>query len=150
MRMRIRAPQDFWAGIAFLASGGAFLLGARRFAMGTLADIGPAWFPTAVAALLMLVGARLALGGLAVDGPGIEPVRLRPVVLVLAALVAFGLLIEKGGLVLAIAALVFISSAAGGRMKPLHTAITAVALIAIAIVIFRLGLGLQIRLWPAL
>lgn len=149
MKLRIRAPQDFWAGIAFVALGTAFLVGSRRFPMGTMADIGPGWFPTTVAALLVLVGAGLAIGGLALEGPRIEPMRLRPVVLVLAALAAFGLLVERGGLVVAIAALVFIASAAGGRLKPLHTAIVAVALIAIAIVIFRLGLGMQIRLWPA-
>lgn len=149
MSLRIKGPQDFWAGIAFVASGGAFLVGSQRFPMGTAADIGPGLFPTIVAAMLVLVGVRLVIGGLAMDGPPVEAMRLRPVAFILAALAAFGLLIERGGLVIAIAALVFVASAAGGRVRWLQTAITAAALIALAIVIFRLGLGMQIRLWPA-
>lgn len=146
--IRIRCPRDFWAGIAFIAMGGAFLVASARFAMGTAADIGPGFFPAIVAALLAIVGVFLAIGGLAVDGPRIEPMRLRPAALVLAGLVSFGLIIDRGGLVLATAALVVISSAAGGRFKPLQSAIIAVALIALAIVVFRVGLGMQIRLWP--
>ena len=148
MKIRIRSPQDFWAGIAFAVSGGAFLAGSRRFAMGTAADIGPGFFPAIVAALLVLVGASLVIKALALEGPPIEPMRLRPAAFVIAALAAFGLIIERGGLVLAVGALVLVASAAGGKFKPLHSAILAIALIAIAIAIFRLGLGMQIRLWP--
>jgi len=148
MRIRIRSPRDFWAGIAFMASGGAFLAASRHFAMGTAADIGPGYFPAIVAALLALVGAGLAIGGLAVDGPRIEPMRWRPAIFVLGALVAFGLVIERGGMVLAIVALVLVAAAAGGRFRPLHSAILAAALVAIAVAVFRLGLGMQIRLWP--
>lgn len=149
-RIRIRSPRDFWAGIVFMASGGAFFAASQRFAMGTASDIGPGYFPAVVAGLLVLVGASLAAGGLAVDGPRIDPMRLRPAALVIAALAAFGLIIERGGLVLAIAALVLIASAAGGRLRPLQSAILAAALIAIAIAVFRLGLGMQMRLWPGL
>lgn len=148
MRIRIRSPRDFWAGIAFTGAGGTFLVGSQRFAMGTLADIGPGFFPAVVAGLLALVGVFLAIGGLAMDGPRIEPMRLRPPAMIIAALAAFGLLIDRGGLILATAALVLIASAAGGRFRPLHAAILAAALIAIAIGVFRLGLGIQIRLWP--
>jgi hypothetical protein len=148
MRIRIRSPRDFWAGIVFLGAGGAFLVGSKRFAMGTLADIGPGFFPAVVASLLLLVGLFLAIGGLSINGPRVEPMRLRPPAMIIAALTAFGLLIDRGGLVLATAALVLIASAAGGRLRPLHAAILAAALIAIAIGVFRLGLGIQIRLWP--
>lgn len=146
--IRIRSPQDFWAGLAFAASGAAFFGASQRFAMGTAADIGPGLFPSIVAGLLVLVGLRLVIGALAVDGPRVEPVRPRPVALVIAALAAFGLIIERGGLVLAVAALVLIASAAPGRLRPGQSALLAVALVAIAIAVFRLGLGMQIRLWP--
>ena len=148
MTIRIRSPRDLWAGVAFLASGGAFLVASQRFAMGTAADIGPGFFPAVVAGLLVLVGAGLVIGALAMEGPRIEPVRLRPAALVIAALAAFGLLIERGGLVIAVAALVLIASAAGGRLRPLQSVLLAAALIAIAIAVFRLGLGIQMRLWP--
>lgn len=148
MKIRIRAPQDFWAGVAFVVSGGAFLAGAQRFAMGSAADIGPGFFPAVVAGLLVIVGTLLAIGSLAADGPRIEPMRLRSVTFVLSALVAFGLIIDKGGLILATAALVVISSAAGGRFRPVQSLLIAAALIGIAIVVFRVGLGIQIRLWP--
>jgi hypothetical protein len=146
--IRIRNPKDFWAGVAFMASGGAFLIASRQFAMGTPADIGPGFFPAMVAGLLVLVGVFLAFGALAVDGPRIEPMRFRPVALIIAALVAFGLIIDKGGLILAVAALVLVSSAAGGKFRPLQSVVIALALIALAILVFRLGLGMQIRLWP--
>jgi putative tricarboxylic transport membrane protein len=149
VKIRIRSPRDFWAGIAFIGSGSAFLVGSQRFAMGNAANIGPGYFPAVVAGLLVLVGVFLAIEGLAVDGPRIEPMRARPVAFVLSALVAFGLIIDKGGLILATAALVVISSAAGGRFRPLQSVLIAAALIAIAIVVFRVGLGIQVRLWPA-
>ena len=148
MKVRIRSAQDFWAGVAFLASGGAFLVASQKFAMGTASSMGPGLFPAVVAGLLVVVGVVLAIGGLAIDGPPVEPMRVRPAAFVLAALAAFGLLIERGGLVIAVAALVLIASAAGGRFKPLQAVLVAAALIAIAIVVFRLGLGIQIRLWP--
>ena len=148
MKIRVRAPRDFWAGVAFMGVGGAFLVGSQKFAMGTAANIGPGYFPALVAALLVLVGVFLAIAGLALEGPRVEPMRARPVVFVLSALVAFGLIIDKGGLILATAALVVISSAAGGRFRLLQSLLIAAALIAIAIVVFRVGLGMEIRLWP--
>src|SRR3546814_2673111 len=43
--MLIKNKQDFWSGIMFTAVGAAFALGARGYAMGTSARMGPGYFP---------------------------------------------------------------------------------------------------------
>ena len=63
-------------------------------------------------------------------------------------LVAFGLSIERLGLVVAILLLTGIGALATRALRPLETAIAALALIVLSWAIFIFGLGLTIPVWP--
>ena len=68
--VRVRNPQDFWAGILFIVFGGLALWFGRSYAIGTLSKIGPGFLPVALSIALLGIGAILLLRALAVDGPG--------------------------------------------------------------------------------
>ena len=74
--------------------------------------------------------------------------QLRPVVVVTLALIAFGLALETLGLVLSILLLVMIASVATRELKLWETLAAAAGLSVLTFVIFILGLGLTIPVWP--
>ena len=53
----IRSSKDFWTGVIYIAFGVAAILIAREYGMGTALKMGPAYFPTVLGALLIVIGA---------------------------------------------------------------------------------------------
>ncbi len=71
----IRHPKDFWSGALFVAVGvGAIVLGSK-YTLGSVARMGPGYFPRLIGILLVVLGGMLALRALAVDGPKVERMR---------------------------------------------------------------------------
>src|SRR6478752_7039071 len=89
--VRVRSPQDFWAGILFIVFGGAALWISRGYAFGSLTKMGPGYLPTALSWALVAVGGVLMLRALAIDGPAIERSLVAPQLFILAAIVVFAL-----------------------------------------------------------
>ncbi len=54
--MRIKNGKDFWAGIMFTGTGIFFMVASRAFAMGTSVRMGPAYFPTVLGGMLVVLG----------------------------------------------------------------------------------------------
>ena len=147
--MRIRNPTDFWTGLAFGGFGlSVSLYAATHYNVGTAIRMGPGYFPTAVGALVALLGLALAIGALRLDGPRLPRLRWRPTLLVLVAGVAFGYLLKPLGLVLATAALVLVSALGGHEFRWREALALAAALAAFAVAVFVYGLGLPFPLWP--
>ena len=76
----------------------------------------------------------------------IEP--LRAVIAVTVGMTAFGLSIERLGLVVSIALLTGIGALAARGLRPLETALTALALALLSWAVFIFGLGLPLPVWP--
>ena len=57
MRSAVTTRKDFWTGIIYVVIGLGALLMARHYAFGSTAHMGPGYFPTAVALLLVAIGA---------------------------------------------------------------------------------------------
>jgi hypothetical protein len=74
--------------------------------------------------------------------------QLRPVVVVTLALITFGLALETLGLVCSILLLVMVASAATREFKLWETLAAAAGLSVLTWMIFILGLGLTIPVWP--
>ena len=55
--MKITNGKDFWAGVMFIAFGLGFMIVARNYAMGNAVRMGPAYFPTALGGILVVLGA---------------------------------------------------------------------------------------------
>src|SRR5258708_37031407 len=55
--MKITNGKDFWAGVMFIAFGLGFMIVAQNYAMGNAVRMGPAYFPTALGGILVVLGA---------------------------------------------------------------------------------------------
>jgi hypothetical protein len=147
--MKIKSPKDFWAGLMFIATGLFFSLWAMAFyQMGTAVRMGPAYFPTVLGFLQIALGLIIFAGSFAFDGPPVPRFNFRPLILVSVATVAYGYLMKPGGLVVATAALVYISAAGGHEFNWKEVTILFVALIIFSIVVFVKGLTLPFPICP--
>lgn len=151
--MKIKNARDFWSGVMFIAFGLFFAGFARQYDLGTAARMGPAYFPTMLGLLLMLIGAMVGFKGLRTDaeeGQGaVDRFHFKPLILVLGAVVAFALLLRPGGLIVALLALIFISSLGSGEFKLKEILPLAVGLCLLVLAVFIWGLGLTIPVLPA-
>jgi putative tricarboxylic transport membrane protein len=146
--MHIRAPKDFWAGLAFLAIGGAFVLLSQQYRLGDMHRMGPGMFPTLVGVLLAGLGAAIALRAFVFDGERVPRFYARPIGISLLAIVLFGAALQRLGLVAAVAVLVLVGAWAGREVRPLENIALAGAMVLFSAAIFVWLLGLPLPLWP--
>lgn len=142
--MTIRNPKDFWSGLLFIVVGLGTVLLARRYPMGTAFRMGPAYFPTVLAALLVLVGVLTFARGLLRSGTAIEPLAWKPLGLVVGSTVVFGLLIREAGLIAAVTALTVLSAYASQRFRWGVSLALASGLAAFSVLLFVKALGLPL------
>jgi hypothetical protein len=140
--------RDLLGGVTLIVIGalGWALLG--DLPVGTAFRIGPAFLPTGVSWLVIGLGTVIALRALARRGDSPDPVAIRPALCVLLAFVAFSLLIERVGMIAAGFALVTISALGekGGNIR--HAIALGAVLTAIAVLVFRILLGLPLQVLP--
>lgn len=139
-----RNPRDFWTGIIYVAFGLTAVIIARDYRMGTALKMGPAYFPSVLGSLLILIGiislARsfikpgTPIGGLAVNG----------LLLVVASTLVFGLIVRGAGLAVALPLLVIISAYASTRFRWRPTLIMVAGLTIFCVLVFLKGLGIPL------
>jgi len=144
----IRHPKDFWAGVLFIAFGGAACVIALDYAMGTAARMGPGYFPRVLGLMLCALGALLVLRSFKLQGAPLSFPTFKPLAIVLASVLLFGLVVNKVGLVIATLLLVLVSSTASHEYRWRESIVAAIALAVFVVVAFRYGLGLQLPTWP--
>ena len=148
--MTIKSPKDFWAGLMFIGFGMfAAVWAYANYQMGTAVRMGPAYFPIMLGGLLALLGLVIFVQSLAVEGPPIPAMNLRPLVMISVAAVVYGYIMKPAGLVLATAALVYISAFGGHEFKWREVTVLYVVLIVFSVLVFVKGLTLPFPLWPA-
>lgn len=141
--MRITKPQDFTAGLLFIAIAAGAYFTVPASGVGELAHLGPSGFPRLTAAALGIIGVILTargLGGRSVFG----------IVILLLASLVFGLTFEHVGLFLSSALAAWISSLAHPRERRWEAFLLSVGLAFFVSVIFVTGIGLQVDFWPDL
>jgi hypothetical protein len=148
VRIRIRSPQDFAAGLLFLAIAFFALWVARDYPVGTAVRMSSGYLPRLLCIVLIALGAYVTLRSLVVEGPAVTRVRLRPLVMITAAIVVFAVSIKTLGLVLATALITLIGGYASPRVRLIEMAAAAAVLAGLAIAIFIWGIGLPIPIWP--
>jgi putative tricarboxylic transport membrane protein len=146
----ILARADVLSGLLFIAIAAFGLWVSRNYPVGTALRMGTGYMPRLLCWLLLGLGAVVLMQGLRQQAVPLRssPQAWRALLSVTVGLVAFGLSIERLGLVLAIMLLTGIGSLATRALRPLETAIAALALIALSWSIFIFGLGLTIPIWP--
>jgi hypothetical protein len=146
--LKIRSIKDFFAGLMFVAFGSAAMWMAQAYPFGNASRMGPAYFPTLVGGLLIILGAFVVIRGLAIHGKKPGSFHFKPLILILSSIVLFGLALERLGLIIAIFTLVVFSSLGGNEFRARGVFFLAATLAAGSFLVFIYGLGLQIPSWP--
>ncbi|MHA6691591.1 tripartite tricarboxylate transporter TctB family protein [Devosia sp. A449] len=150
--MRIANVRDFCVGLLYLIAGVTIAIGASSYRMGVASSMGPGYFPFWIGILLALTGLGLCIRANMWSGEA-QPVGkfdLRVLLAIIGAVASFGLLLPRGGIIVAVVAVVAISSLASRNTSVLFTAATAIALSAISVLVFVVGLGLRFPVFPRL
>lgn len=159
--MKIGHPKNFWGGVVFAAIGFLFAVIAKGipgieslsgYAMGTLARMGPAFFPFWLGLILLALGLLIAIMGIREKGDEsskFPEFHWRPILFVLGAVVMFGLILKAVGMLVAGFLLVVVASM--GNPEKFHTRdvlILGVCLVIFCAMVFVWGLKLPIPLCP--
>ena len=146
--MKIRDPQDFWAGLMFMVLGAGFIWFARGYDYGSAAKMGPGYFPTMLGGILGTLGSITFFRSLVLKGEAVGQFNWKPVMYVLGSLILFGATLQWLGLVVAIFALIILSSMGGHEFKLKEALMLAFGLTVGSVAIFIYGLQLQFPIWP--
>ncbi len=145
----IRHPKDFFAGLLFIAFGGAAITIGSTYSLGTAARMGPGYFPRILGILLIVLGSALALRALRLNGPPLPGWKWRPMLIVLVSVALFGMIVNWAGVVLSTVLLIVAASAASHEFRFRESLLAGGALAALAVGVFVIGLKLQLPIWPA-
>ncbi|WP_233167828.1 tripartite tricarboxylate transporter TctB family protein [Xylophilus sp. ASV27] len=146
--------KDYYGGALMVLIGLAAIYASVQYRLGTLAHMGPGFFPCAVGALLVVTGVLIAAsarGQTAPPGPAIGHAHgmpdLRGALCIILGVLAFLLLGEYLGLLPATFAIVFISALGDRSNTWLQALLLSLAMMAVATVVFWWALQLQLPLW---
>jgi hypothetical protein len=145
---RRRSLPDILAGGIFVLIGGAFVVGALGYELGTPLRMGPGYFPLVVAAIVTVLGLAIVVKGL-IAGEVISfgPVPWRAIAAIVLAILFFGFTVRGLGFVPASAVTALLTTMASARLRPLAAVAVAAGLTVAATLIFVVGLQLRIPLW---
>ena len=142
MKRQGRHNKDLWAGLMFIATGGAAMVIARDYPFGSALRMGPGFFPTMLGGILAVFGVYVMARGLrrhaAIQGRW----SLRAIVMLPLSLVLFGILMERAGFIPALVGLIFGSAAAGREFKLVEVLLLTLLLSGLSVAVFIWGLGL--------
>ncbi len=136
---------SFATGLIALAAWGLWLLSDLRF--GTAMRMGPGYMPTMLCWIGIGLGAVLALRSLVVAAPPPSAWTWRPLLAISAAVGAF-MLVEKIGLVAGVVLVVLVASLGDRETRWAHSILFAAGLAGFAALVFVVGLGLSMPLFP--
>lgn len=149
MALRIKSSQDFCTGCVFMAFGAGTIILSQAHPLGSAARMGPGYFPTALGALLAVIGLLILLKSLAsAEGGNVAPIHLWLLLRVLLAVAAFAFLLHPLGLVLAAIVVVMLAAWAGHEFHLGEALLNAVVLALLSYLLFVKGLGQTMPVWP--
>lgn len=140
----IRSTKDFWTGLIYIFFGSSAVLIASDYGIGTALKMGPAYFPTILGALLLLIGIISLVRSFIQPGSPIGGFTFKGLLLVIASTLVFGLIVRGAGLVIALPALVIISAYASVDFRWGPSLALAAGLTVFCILVFLKGLGVPL------
>ncbi|KRE07136.1 hypothetical protein ASE63_23100 [Bosea sp. Root381] len=147
MRTSIFKNQDALAGLLFMGLGALGFAIALGYKFGATIDMGPGYFPRILSLVLIGFGIVTFIRGLRSCLPVDGGWAWLPLALLTGSLLLFGFLMERLGLVPALAALFFVSARAGHEFKALEVLVLTVVMSAFAAAVFVWGLKLPYSLF---
>lgn len=144
--------QNRLAGLVVLSIGAAVLLYAQRYGFGTIARIGPGFFPQMLAAVLILLGIAVFF---VPDDANARSVTLswsevRAFIFSIASVLLIALLIRPAGVIPASFIAAFVASFAHRDATLFQRLVLSLTVAAIAAAIFVYALGMNLRLFGRL
>ena len=137
-------PKDFWSGLIYIFFGSSAIFIARDYSMGTAIKMGPAYFPTILGGLLLVIGAISVIRSFIAPGTPISAFAFKGLTLVIVSVVAFGLIVRGAGLAVALPLLVIVSALASTKFRWRPTLIMAAGLTVFCVLVFLKGLGIPL------
>jgi hypothetical protein len=139
----IRNPKDFWSGVMFLFFGLAAVYIARDYAMGSAGRMGPAYFPTALGWILILIGATcLGRSFFGSVQEAVEKFYFKELIVILGAVLLFGILVRGAGLVVAVPLIILGSAYASAKFTWKASVALAIGMTIFSVSLFVKALGL--------
>ena len=138
--------KDFLSGVMFIAFGLAALYFGRNLQMGTTVRMGPGYVPHMLAYIMMSLGGILTVVSLVTQGEPTEAPKWKPITMVTIGIICFAALFERAGLLPALVALVLIASLGGEEFKLTEVLGNMVALAVLCVLVFKVGLGMNISI----
>jgi hypothetical protein len=148
--MRMLRQRDFWAGAMFVLFGLLFAVGAKNYALGSTAKMGPGFFPTLLGFMLAGIGIVIVVQSFFGARESLPKFAWRPLSILVAAICLYALLLPRAGFVLATIALIVVGARADTRSGLIESLILGLFLAVFSVAVFHYGLGLPFRLWPDL
>lgn len=151
-RPTIRDQRAFASGALFLAFAIFFFVTALNYPAGSAARMGPGYFPRLLAIVLAAIGLAAMLGAVRAMAhrQRLQSWDLKGIAWVTGSVALFALLLFPLGLVGALFVLIVVSSKASPEFTWTGALANAAVLIALCLLVFVYGLGLQLPVWPAL
>lgn len=146
----LKSKKNYYGAVLVVLFGLGAIVGGADYSMGTLARMGPGFFPVALGVLLVATGIVIALEG---DGDGTAEQQAsakpewRGQLCILGGSVAFIVLGKYGGLLPATFAIAFISGLGDRHNSLIEALALAVGMCVVAVVVFWWALHLQFPLF---
>lgn len=152
MAGRKRDYRDIVGGGAMILAGAfAALYAMANLRLGTMTNMGPGMFPTALGVILAGLGGLVLVPALFREGGDLMPdIDTRSLAAVIAGMLTFMVMVLPFGIAPAILAMTLTASRADSKLSLLGATMLGSVLAFSAVLIFRIGLGLQVPIaaWP--
>jgi putative tricarboxylic transport membrane protein len=140
----MRNAKDFCTGGIYIAFGLSAVIIGLDYGMGRAVKMGPAYFPTVLGGLLILVGIIASVRSFLQPGTPIGGFTFKGLALVIVSVMVFGLIIKGAGLAIALPVLVILSAFASNQFRWGPTLPLAAGLTLFCVVVFIKGLGVPL------
>jgi hypothetical protein len=144
--------KDFLSGLMFIVFGLVALYFGHHLAVGTSVRMGPGYVPRMLSYILLGLGGLICVVALYAGGEIVEKPKWKPITMVTIGIICFALLLEPSriwpvtGLLPALVALVLISSLGGEEFKLVEVIGNIIVLSILCIIVFKVGLGMNISI----
>jgi putative tricarboxylic transport membrane protein len=132
--------------VLYICFGSTALFVGRDYGMGTALKMGPAYFPSLLGGLLIVVGAVSVIRSFIVQGTPIGRFALKQLAIVVGSVILFGAIIRGAGLAIALPLLALMSASASARFRWTPSIVMATGLTVFCMLVFLRGLGVPLPL----
>lgn len=144
MSSTLNRKADIEAGLFFTLFGGLTAGLSLQYQMGTIAAMGPGFFPFMLGVLLTVIGLIIFAKGVMAKGEIVRSLPLWPTILITASLLVFAVLVMTAGLAAAVTAQVIVALLASEHFTWKRAAGLSVGLLVFCYVVFVHFLGITV------